>query len=312
MCQIVYQKGGKKLTYADLKLAVTNNSDGLGYMFVADGRVQVHREVGLDYDHIEAIIDAFGKMPVAYHLRWATRGKVTVDNVHPFRICHKDRDGLDLFVMHNGTFNGMGSDAMSDTVEFNNMYLKPLLQANPWILHNEAFRKNLELICDGNKLLFMDSEGAVTTIGVFTKRSGVQVANLYSFDDWHRTSYDTCDQCLLKWHLCDCYTAKVAGYKVEDAAKAVNKQLANGEEYERVNMISLEQMLIAMSVSEIYLWVMDNPKKCREWFSAIGDSGTWEQFKDDPDKLCDLVCEDLGKISLRSQTLEEWQTQHAS
>ena len=101
---------------------------------------------------------------------------------HPFRICHRNLHGIDIFMMHNGVLSEAPIQGQeSDTIAFNNSVLKPILQNNPAILYNKDFQSMLgTMIGVGNKLCFLDGLGNVITINNFHTHEDCQVSNTYS------------------------------------------------------------------------------------------------------------------------------------
>lgn len=60
---------------------------------------------------------------IILHWRFKTSGQINTDNAHPHEII-KDH----CYLVHNGTFQGYGGNAESDTIEVNNTILKPIFE----------------------------------------------------------------------------------------------------------------------------------------------------------------------------------------
>ena len=106
MCGIVAYVGNKQaapLLIEGLKRLEYRGYDSAGVAIIGDGGLKLSRSVGrvsvLDHQ-IKSDKDAFaGTLGVA-HTRWATHGKVTVDNAHPHT--GRTRQGHTVAVTHNG------------------------------------------------------------------------------------------------------------------------------------------------------------------------------------------------------------------
>ena len=163
MCLIIYKDIDNPIPDFQLfEEAYTFNSDGFGLMFPHDGRIVHDKTIG-NLDMIESIFQAYSSdnLKMAYHLRFGTHGTIDNNNCHPFEILSLEKDGKDLFLMHNGILAISQWDlSMSDTWHFVNDWLKPILQDNPHLINKKWF-------CDligytigyGNKFLLMDGEG---------------------------------------------------------------------------------------------------------------------------------------------------------
>jgi hypothetical protein len=150
MCVAIVKPAGKYLDPDDLVLAHQANSDGCGFT--------VRRPQGLltrkglwtfaefwhqfePYQHLEALV----------HFRWASMGKVTVENCHPFMVT----PGLAL--IHNGHFAGYGSTAKSDTRDWIDETLRPLLTHYPNALDTPILRRLLEASLGQSKVAVMST-----------------------------------------------------------------------------------------------------------------------------------------------------------
>lgn len=164
---------------------ISGNDDGIGVMYVEDGRVRMKKKLfpktslyyGTSYGGDEDVAIAQGKFfdeykdkdNVAFHLRFATHGKTTVDMCHPFRILTKgerlnngERSPIDLCMMHNGMISTVDCDvvpANSDTWHLAKQFIRPLLLDNPELIYAPQFQLILSEFVMGSKLLFLDSDG---------------------------------------------------------------------------------------------------------------------------------------------------------
>jgi hypothetical protein len=163
MCVIIYKPASITFPKQDIEAALHHNSDGFGYMFVDDGRVLTSRTTKIGADEIMGIFKQNMKKDTFYHLRHRTHGDVSEENCHPFEVMNKEQHGVDLFMMHNGTIPKFGSNAggKSDTLDYIEQVLQPILQENPKLLFNTSFQKHMLLPSIGgwSRIAFLNSEG---------------------------------------------------------------------------------------------------------------------------------------------------------
>lgn len=164
----------------------TRNNDGFGAMWTEDGRVQHLKVLGLsrdaEYEKMEELVAAHPD--VIFHMRLKTHGKVIPSLCHPFRILHKSRHGKDLFFMHNGVLSGYGNSlsyGQSDTTNFKDKILIPLLTRNPNALDDPDIWRELNRMTSGSRLIFLDSNGVVkrTSETAWNNRYGLTLSNTY-------------------------------------------------------------------------------------------------------------------------------------
>lgn len=162
MCLIIHKPAGVSVPEDVLVSALKRNPDGWGIMYRAGATRVIH---GLYNDQHRArkvlrreLRNLLG-VECLIHLRMATHGATTRDNVHPFRVAK------DTWMMHNGILDGFGSpgdDGMSDTREFIDQVLAPCLAHSPDLVYEPGFQRMLsEVIGGGNRLAFMGPRGAV-------------------------------------------------------------------------------------------------------------------------------------------------------
>lgn len=164
MCIIVYKnKAEGKFIDSNLKAALDYNPDGIGIMYPKyNGRMEVIKGLGSDAEKREMFDKHFNDVPkAALHLRYTTVGDTNLNNCHPFQVCSFEEDGVDLWMMHNGTIHAAPDydEGMSDTYHFVEYYLRDIIRGNPDILRNSHFIDMVETYIDDSKLLFMDGWG---------------------------------------------------------------------------------------------------------------------------------------------------------
>lgn len=113
MCQIIIKPKGKLLSIENLDIAQEKNKDGQGVMWYNEDEKKMYYYKTLDYVAFKDIIINHVKEHTAVvHLRWASKGEVTAENLHPFKTSHG------AMLCHNGTLSSWGNDTISDTQEF--------------------------------------------------------------------------------------------------------------------------------------------------------------------------------------------------
>jgi hypothetical protein len=162
--------------------ANANNSDGFGIMWPENGRVMIQKTMG-SLKEIQEIIKSREGKPYAMHFRFRTRGETAVEQCHPYTVMSKDGgDGMDLVMMHNGTFSDVGYDAVkSDSALFAEKLRNHIFE-NGNIGFFDHLKHFKEIIGHGNKLVFMSSELDVVTVNQTqgTWMGGVWFSNTYS------------------------------------------------------------------------------------------------------------------------------------
>ena len=113
MCQIIIKPKGKLTNLENLDNAQERNHDGYGVMYYSSELRQLVVYKTLDYKEFRKYIEDIVKDDQAViHLRFASRGKVSIDNVHPFETSKGS------YLCHNGTLTSWGNTEVSDTQEF--------------------------------------------------------------------------------------------------------------------------------------------------------------------------------------------------
>jgi hypothetical protein len=153
MCLIVHKPAHARIPHDLLAAAARLNDDGWGLMgHDAQGRRLLERHPQLDLDELLQAEDRFAGAEYALHLRRRTRGRIDLDNTHPFEI----DEGV--FLMHNGTLHfDEGPAGDSDTRSFSELVLRPLSRRYPGLLIDREFLHLLELsLTPQNKAVLYD------------------------------------------------------------------------------------------------------------------------------------------------------------
>lgn len=176
MCLIIYSPTCQVPVRKVFSEAAQNNPDGIGVMS-ADGvrKFVGKRKARRAYGYIQAL--ARDAIPYAVHFRWATHGRVSRENTHPFEI-----PGTGRWLMHNGVLwtATLASEAVSDTRIFADQIAPDLLQRNP-----KGWQREMADEAAGNRLLVMSEDGSQFDIinkALWTKAGGLWYSNQYSCD----------------------------------------------------------------------------------------------------------------------------------
>lgn len=151
MCIIIDNRKAKTIADDIISASVWLNPDGFGLYLPERGKV--FRT--LDMDVAEDLLSRLDE-PYIAHCRYATKGTVSEDNIHPVK-CH---DGSYLF--QNGTINGLKCDDTLDTAQVAEMlrYVRPK--------HAKSFLSSFS-----SRFCLIRPNGSVIKTGSWVRRSGV-------------------------------------------------------------------------------------------------------------------------------------------
>ena len=177
-----------------------NNTDGAGFMYNKDGKVQIEKGF-MTYDAFEKALEEAGKTTdlkkaaVVLHFRITTHGGTKPENCHPFPVT--DSIGLlkkrklrtRLGVAHNGIIDITPRKDISDTMEYILSQLGPLQRAVPKFYKNKDLMEMISNAID-SKMAFLDKEGKIYTIGKFIEEGGIKYSNA-TYKTWRyaKSSY---------------------------------------------------------------------------------------------------------------------------
>lgn len=173
MCLIIYAPDATLPTRDQFTDAGQCNPDGIGVMS-SDGVVKFNgrKKTRRAWRYIRTLADA--GIPYAVHFRWATHGRVSASNTHPFEI-----PGHNAYMMHNGILwtSAVATESDSDTAIFARSIAPDILGRPGW-QHDMGHEAN------GNRLLFMLADGTFEIINrsLWTRHAGIWFSNTYSCD----------------------------------------------------------------------------------------------------------------------------------
>lgn len=197
MCLIIKSDNASELKANLLKSAYSNNSDGFGGMFLADGKIQTFKELPKNENEVIKLWDKFKdmKIPMGLHFRFTTNGGTNKANCHPFEVLNKKQHNRDIWVMHNGPQlpTPMIDVDKSDTHQYVKWVLRPMLSNNPELIYNKDWVEMIEDSIGSDKLLFLDgSNGRFTIINEDHGETldNMWLSNTYSINRGVGSDYD--------------------------------------------------------------------------------------------------------------------------
>jgi hypothetical protein len=197
MCLIIKSDNASELKANLLKSAYSNNSDGFGGMFLADGKIQTFKELPTNENEVIKLWDKFKdmKIPMGLHFRFTTNGGTNKANCHPFEVLNKKQHNRDIWVMHNGPQlpTPMIDVDKSDTHQYVKWVLRPMLANNPELIYNNDWKEMIEDSIGSDKLLFLDgSNGKFTIINEDHGETldNMWLSNTYSINRGVGSDYD--------------------------------------------------------------------------------------------------------------------------
>jgi hypothetical protein len=181
MCVILEKKIGSEIPFEALLRGSTRNPDGYGVSVIDRGEMTVFTGLAekseVHAEEVQKILEQAKDLPTMVHFRYATAGKRTVANTHPFSLLTKKEHGVDVSLMHNGTmpfFKIEGSDE-SDTARFVFEVAKPLF-IRAWKYHegdeeqlmdDHALQQALKAMVGHGVLTLQSSNGSLVKVNGF-------------------------------------------------------------------------------------------------------------------------------------------------
>ncbi len=205
MCQIIHKPKNFTLPFDLLESTCMTNSDGFGLMMYSDGKIIADKAHDGDNDPeaIMRILEGLHDDELFMHFRYRTKGELGTENCHPFKIY--DANDREIYLMHNGTISGYGSDKQVDSEAFGLEFVAPLydrfLKSGDRSPLKNDFFKNIVTKFAGstNRVVLLDNTGDHAIINETTgymytplnSETEFWVANTYSFNKTYRTPTPT-------------------------------------------------------------------------------------------------------------------------
>lgn len=164
MCIAIYKDKDLTISKETLQQCFKSNPDGAGFMYAQDKELHIQKGF-FTFDEFYDAYQQHEKKRAVIHFRIKTHGKIDKANCHPFHI-HKG-----LGFVHNGIISGFGNQEVSDTREFSEGILKPLV--SKWgnlAIFQPAIKSLVENRIGYSKLIFLDRHGNAE---IFNEQKGV-------------------------------------------------------------------------------------------------------------------------------------------
>jgi len=187
MCVIcLSKKGVRQPDESEIRDMWETNPHGAGYMFIKDGKVEIHKGFMELKDFLRSVKSEnfTDDDVVVYHFRISTQAGVTPEMTHPFPLSDdlKDMKILDctcsVGIAHNGIIRltSCKDPDYSDTALFITEYL-PMLIRDTRDITDRRVKKTIKALA-GSKLVIINGDGDVTVIGDFFKdKDGLMYSN---------------------------------------------------------------------------------------------------------------------------------------
>lgn len=153
MCIAIYKPANEIIPEENLRQCFLSNPDGAGYMFNEAGKLHMFK----GFFNFESFYEHYKEnenKQCVIHFRIKTHGLISQENCHPFIITSN------VGFIHNGIIQGYGEKDKSDTFEFNEVILKPIVkQFGKAALWKPYIKTLIESKIGYSKLVFLDSRG---------------------------------------------------------------------------------------------------------------------------------------------------------
>lgn len=167
MCIAIRKPASAHIPRATLERCFDANSHGAGFAVLTEEGILV-RKGFMDFRSFWKAWKPFAHHFALLHFRIATCGPRNASGTHPWSI---EAGGFQYAVIHNGHLTGLGDAVRSDTQEFVEDVLRPILDATPDLPFEDAGHQKLcRVIGPYNKLVILRNDGRVAIIN---KRRGV-------------------------------------------------------------------------------------------------------------------------------------------
>jgi predicted glutamine amidotransferase len=186
MCVIIYKQANAIVCPSVIKYAYDNNPHGFGLMYAEDKQVKVIKGL-YDLTQIYNIWNNFLDKDIAVHFRWATVGKISEENLHPFPLMNKAEDKKDLYLMHNGTIRDLPFNEnvdLSDTNILVNILKEKIKKEGLFSVLSDKRLTTLGKAIGKSKLLLMDD---TNKIRIVNKEMGVTVGDVWFSNQYSLT-----------------------------------------------------------------------------------------------------------------------------
>lgn len=189
MCVIAYKPSGVPfMSKSTLHECFKNNPDGAGFMFVANGKVNIRKGFMSFSDFwsaLNAVRNEYGDdIPYVMHFRISTQAGVNQQCCHPYPLSSNMEDlkklkcVSNIGIAHNGVISLTSNRNVkdyNDTMKFITDYVTLLVKNVGW-WKNKNISTALGHLCE-SKLAIMGSDSHVELIGDFIADEGCYYSN---------------------------------------------------------------------------------------------------------------------------------------
>jgi len=310
MCILIHQPKDGCFESAQLQDFYNRNPDGFGAIVNRGDEVYVVKMVGSFAEIEDLYYNKVACYEAVIHFRMKTHGDIDMDNCHPYEVTPG------LWMAHNGVLatGNAANPRMSDTWHYINDYLKPLLEAHPELIKQEAFLKMVGgHIGSSNKFAFMNQQGECFIVN---RKSGVDhkgmwYSNTYAWTPWKfgygnppapaaypkydQTKYAT-SSTWKQWDAMDRlekqkeldFNGKKAKAK-KKAAKLPNLGSLTSAQLKRLIRSSYNSLMLE-DYTGVLRWAQEHPLKASHFiYELIGDEKN-KQYSSEA--ICDKVAND--------------------
>ncbi len=164
MCIALSKKIDKCVKREILENCFQNNSDGAGFAYIKNGELFIAKGF-FDFESFWRYYSVLEKQTILIHFRVGTSGSTGGVCTHPWRVNNN------LAFIHNGIISiERTNQSLSDTGNFNDNVLKPLMNEAPDYWKSPEFKWIIEnSIGSNNKLVFADNTGHTV---IFNEKEG--------------------------------------------------------------------------------------------------------------------------------------------
>jgi Glutamine amidotransferases class-II len=154
MCLAIYKPQGAKVPEDHLRNGFHTHSDGAGFAWLADGKINVKKGI-FNMEEAVEFYKTIEQYPALIHFRKATSGKVDATNCHPFIF----NDGK-LALIHNGVISiKCHIEGLSDTAHFVKLVLEPLVKGYNVPINNGALNYLISTAIGTDKVAILSETG---------------------------------------------------------------------------------------------------------------------------------------------------------
>jgi|LakMenEpi03Aug12_release.lakeMendotaPanAssembly.Ray.scaffolds.fasta_scaffold01981_44 predicted glutamine amidotransferase len=163
MCLIFTNKEKQLVNLKAMQNAYRSNPDGLGILLWDNSQWIAERHIDTPLEPIVDKLNSYDKF--AIHFRYATHGRVSISNCHPFSL------GNGWYIMHNGILPYTPTKSnRSDTWQLS-QYLKAMGVTTFTPRQWKAFLPILRESIGSDRILIANPNGKILRLGQWTQRS---------------------------------------------------------------------------------------------------------------------------------------------